>query len=549
MGNLFGEFDPKSVRINIRTDHQYDATGNLFPMRTAAHEYGHYVNYSMWGSSAYSGANDNIKEPWAIFFSYATRHFAYRKGIATGGTHCPDLRSMTRDNLSLNSFATPRFNDFQYPFATYPDYARWSSYLWNLYDGVPPDGSSSYSYQASGTNFNTLTDNDDIAMPVRVFQVFNNLSTKTMANFHTVFKNGQSGIGALSTAEQNSVDAIYNNMMSTAASPPQMRSGNFATKSMNLNGNTLTVNLTYQPFNFPNNNSIVTRNSPMYFNISRQRFKDSPWISINSIAYNVGATTYGPVNYNVTNGNLYNYKLSVSQNGLESCYPHYLNYQNNNKPSYTFGIVHPWMVSPNQSYQTQFYVQNVNGLVSDVSDQYYYTWYANTEYGWEYLGYHYTHNFKPSIIFSSYTRYKSTNGGYGYIDLKCKGENYITGQQYEFTTVISCSGCQFAGRSPSAPQDSSDMGNKPVFLPEAMSDGDEGVDLFPNPVTDYLNVNIDGHNNYSFIKIFTAKGLEVKTVSPVNATNMINVSDLHAGNYILSLTGANTQKSFHFTRL
>ena len=66
---------------------------------------------------------------------------------------------------------------------------------------------------------------------------------------------------------------------------------------------------------------------------------------------------------------------------------------------------------------------------------------------------------------------------------------------------------------------------------------------------DFLNVNLENPSVYSIIKIYTAWGSEVKTVSPVNATNQINVQDLPAGNYILNLAGSNINKSVKFTKL
>ena len=78
---------------------------------------------------------------------------------------------------------------------------------------------------------------------------------------------------------------------------------------------------------------------------------------------------------------------------------------------------------------------------------------------------------------------------------------------------------------------------------------DDGVEIYPNPVSDFLYVNLENPSVYSMIKIYTAWGSELKTVSPLNATNQINVQDLPAGNYILNLVGSNTYKSIKFTKL
>jgi len=78
---------------------------------------------------------------------------------------------------------------------------------------------------------------------------------------------------------------------------------------------------------------------------------------------------------------------------------------------------------------------------------------------------------------------------------------------------------------------------------------DEEVVLYPNPVKDVLHVNLGSYSKYTVIKIFTSWGMEVKQVLPVHITNQINVQDLPSGNYILTLSGYNPQKSFKFTKL
>jgi len=507
-------------------------------MTTAAHEYGHYVNYVMWGSSstAFNAMYNNkeTSESWAMFYSYATRHYAYKKGIATGGLDGPDLRDKVRDNFDFSTFTNPKFMTSNYSYDN-TNYPRWACYLWNLYDG-----NANYNYYPN-SNF---TDNDDIAMPARVFSVYKNLGTKTMANFYTSFKSG------LSSSEISSVDAIYNNVMNDNTSY-RMRSANFISPSLSTNANStnnLTLSCTYRPFDFPDSNAPNTRNSPTNFPVYRQRFLNAPWFSVGNFTYN-GSNLSQSGTFTVSNPTLYNYKLCTN-NGNESNYPHIFTHSssNTNAPTLSFSITAPYSINVNQGYSTEFYLSGISGEVSDLLGNYYYEWYVSTEFAWVPLSKYYSSSGKPYIFLGTYNNYKSPYG-YGYVEFKCVGTNNITGQQNTTYKSIICNGCLFAGRSPSAPQDSIDMGNMPVFFPEELSDVNEGVDLFPNPVTDYLQVNIDGHSNYSFIKIFTAQGLEVKTVSPVNATNMINVSDLPAGKYILSLTGANKQKSFHFTRL
>jgi len=559
----FGQFTTSpSLRINLSDLYSYDSNinGSLFPMRTAAHEYGHYVHYFMWGanSSAWSAMTNasvlyDLTEAWSVFYSYASRHFAYRKGIAIGGVDGPDLRTRTRDNLSLNSFSTPRFDYMNYPFSSFPAVARGSSFLWNLYDGVPQDGTLSYSYQASGANFNTLTDNDDIAMPGRVFLIFNNMknvSTKSMINYLSSFHNGFSDV------LRNSVNSIYNNMMSTATTPPVMRSGNFATSSITLSGSTLSLSFTYQPFDFPNTLSIPTRNSPTGLVFQRQRFLNSPWITIATVPY-VGTTvTYGPYNHTVTDANLYNYKLAVYNTSshystTESAYPRTIINTNSYAPTFNFYLSLPYSVSPYQYYS--FSLSNITGIVSDVSSNYTYNWYADTNNGWVSLG---TGTSIYAYIDGS-TKYRSIYQ-YNAIDIYCVGQNSITGQWKQAVGTIYCSSCSNYFDStfrapPSLHLDEiSEFASKRLNANQSpqpeINQADDQVSIYPNPVGNILHVILNRKRNYTHMRIFDASGNVVKNISPVNQTNQINVQDLLPGNYILMLIGRDTQQSFRFIK-
>jgi hypothetical protein len=42
---------------------------------TVSHEYGHYINFLMWGRERFSAATSEIKEGWAIFYSFASRNY------------------------------------------------------------------------------------------------------------------------------------------------------------------------------------------------------------------------------------------------------------------------------------------------------------------------------------------------------------------------------------------------------------------------------------------------------------------------------------------
>jgi len=426
--NVGGQFVPSSVKINIANTMTL-TPGNVFV--TPAHEYGHYLNYRLWNSSLTEWNKGDLQtyESFAMFYSYAVRHFAYKNwyGFHNNGTGF--LVNSPWDNLDIAPFdAIPRFrNNFSYPDNVHPNYARLACYMWNLYDG-----NSNYTFVQNGSiayvgNYNTLTDNDDIVMPTRVIQSF--AAIRKITDLPNNFKTRSP---VLSVLEQSSVDAIYNRMI-TDNSWNIMRSGNFESKSMILNGNSLTVNITYQPFDFSFSNSINTRNSPTSFQVSRQRFKNAPWLTIATIPYIVGTTSYSLPSYSVTNSTNYNYKLSVVNSGGEFAYPFILTYNSNNAPTFSFTGNVPYSVNVNQTYTSGFSVSSISGLQSDVGTEYLFMWYANTDNGWRYLGGNRYPDTSPSnIYFDSYTNYKSTYGGSGYVDVKIIGDNYFYFKKIKF---------------------------------------------------------------------------------------------------------------------
>ena len=338
---------------------------------------------------------------------------------------------------------------------------------------------------------------------------------------------------------------------------PRMKSGNFASKSLSLSGSTVSANCTYQLFVFPNVASIDTRNVPSSFTVYRQRFLDAPWLSIGSIPYNV-AQAPSPLalpqsfsgNFSAApNPTYYNYKFAVVNPGGESTDIATIPNQSSYKPSLSFYANTPYYVNTNQTYST-FSVQGISGIVSDVANQYQFAWYVNTDEGWFHLdnqwGYPITS--PPSLLFPSYMNYVSYYPGSGRVEVKCEGTNPVTGQIYASSVDVSCGNCNFTNsKSFSAPLDTAAFNglNGRSALPSV----NEEVELYPNPVTEILSVNIDNHSNYVSIRIFNSWGNEVKTVSPVNATNYISVQDLPTGNYILVLVGNNMSRSFKFTKM
>ncbi len=75
--------------------------------------------------------------------------------------------------------------------------------------------------------------------------------------------------------------------------------------------------------------------------------------------------------------------------------------------------------------------------------------------------------------------------------------------------------------------------------------------VFPNPVSQTLNIDLGQPGNSSIIKIFSTEGVLVKTiVAPAQQTNLqLNVGGLKDGVYILSITSGKETKSFKFIKL
>jgi len=280
-----------------------------------AHEYGHFVNYMIWGMSTskmYS-ASQQTKESFAMFYSYASRHFAYKNGFGLstppGVSSFYELVRTESNNLDIAPFTSPKYfgNNYKYYFS-YPDeptYGRWASYLWELFDGHP-------TFQYSNS------DNDDIAYPQRVINTWQNLTDIT--NFPNAFKNG------LSTKEKASINGIYDFTVGNWATG--MRSQNFNTASMSTTSDNLVVNFTYQPYGMQqhfNINSYNIRNLPTSFRVYGQRFTNCPWELIGEMPYNVNQTSYTQT-FSIANPKFYNYKLTVNNVSGESAYPYLLTY-------------------------------------------------------------------------------------------------------------------------------------------------------------------------------------------------------------------------------
>ncbi len=153
-GFIFQPIDPDVLG---GTEIELNAARGISPT-LVGHEYGHYVTFRMWGASPlrYALRNRNLREGWAIFFSFAMRSWV---AAAYGDEHL-EASNTERAAFSHLTAAGRRYEGIVYG-RSHPDYAAIGSLLWNLYDG--PDRSPFEPAALDG-------DNDDIALGLEVFE-------------------------------------------------------------------------------------------------------------------------------------------------------------------------------------------------------------------------------------------------------------------------------------------------------------------------------------------------------------------------------------------
>ena len=128
-----------------------------------AHEYGHYVTFRMWGASPlrYTLRNRNLREGWAIFFSFAARAYtAATYGDADLAPSNPERAPFT-DRIGTDR----RYRNIVYG-TSHPDYSAIGALLWSLYDVAEPSP-----FEIEDDDLGGLAgDNDDVAGGLAVFE-------------------------------------------------------------------------------------------------------------------------------------------------------------------------------------------------------------------------------------------------------------------------------------------------------------------------------------------------------------------------------------------
>ncbi len=187
---------------------------------TLMHEYGHFVNLAMWDLrvSEMRDATSQVKEGWAIFFSFAARNY---------GTNMygDDLREKD-DNTELAPFRTPRFSGIRYT-RTEPSYSQFACYLWNIYDSYN-DGNFLAPIFAGA-------DNDDVGdQMLRVFETLRGeTGLQSVGTYRSRFNAG------LDTELRASANDIYVNMLTDPNEPMRSAQVHDGSYSVNTDGMTL----------------------------------------------------------------------------------------------------------------------------------------------------------------------------------------------------------------------------------------------------------------------------------------------------------------------
>ena len=183
--------------------HYIEIDPNSTEFTTVSHEYGHYINFCMWGRSKFSDASTHLKEGWSIFYSFGVRNYGNK-------LYGDDLRS-NDDNTETAPFTTPtRYNNIRYAYHGEPYKAATGCYLWSLYDNYTGGNLEAPTYSAG--------DNDDISgYSLAVFETMRTLTNTTVTGYHSFI------VVALNSNEVNSANDINQFMFDDLYSVPSYK--------------------------------------------------------------------------------------------------------------------------------------------------------------------------------------------------------------------------------------------------------------------------------------------------------------------------------------
>ena len=160
-GFVFQALDPDVLALGGH-EIELNAARGITPT-LVAHEFGHYTTFRMWGASPlrYTLRNRNLREGWAIFFSFAARSWA----AATYGD--VDIAPSNPERAPFTHLIGEgrRYRNIAYG-TSHPDYSAIGALLWSLYDVAEPSP-----FEVEGLDLGSLAgDNDDVAGGLAVFE-------------------------------------------------------------------------------------------------------------------------------------------------------------------------------------------------------------------------------------------------------------------------------------------------------------------------------------------------------------------------------------------
>ena len=153
-GFVFQSLDPDALFLGGH-EIELNAARGVTPT-IVAHEVGHYVAFRMWGASPlrYALRARDLREGWAIFFSFAVRSYAAaRYGDVDLAPSNPERAPFT-DVLGRGA----RYEGIAYGHSR-PGNAAIAALLWSLYDGADPSPFEASRPDAGGLD----GDNDDVS--------------------------------------------------------------------------------------------------------------------------------------------------------------------------------------------------------------------------------------------------------------------------------------------------------------------------------------------------------------------------------------------------
>lgn len=224
-----------------------DACANL---STVPHEYGHYVNYAMWGreTGRMSAGTSELKEGWAIFYSFVVRNYGndqYGSGLRSYDDNPETAPYDVGPDEDGNDV---RFQNVGYAYVGSPKYAAFASYLWSIYDG--------YSGGPYETGAYDIGDNDEVSgYAQHVFEVFQSERKKYVSHFHDAVRSG------LPSGVRGGISDLYDFMYADLTDVPSTRPPAAQVSNLSATATSNSVDLSWSSRSYSTSQSYANRES------------------------------------------------------------------------------------------------------------------------------------------------------------------------------------------------------------------------------------------------------------------------------------------------